>query len=304
MQQRVVIAMALAVENASLIILDEPTTGLDATVEAEVLDLIEALRARAFATSVLFIGHNLGVIARMCGRVGVLYAGQPRRGGTDRRQVFANPLPSLHGGVAALPARSGASANRQDEPARHDPGLSAAASRRCGGGLHLRIRAARFAEDDLPDERAAARSGSGASRSSLLPFHIEERDRRRGRARTRCRPDRALPRKPDVLPPGAARVATKLGKTFGTAAAPVHALFRDISLDAGRPGETLGLVGESGSGKTTLARVAARPDLPPDPGSASSQLEGAGRWQPIAGSRSSSRSEETCRSSSRTRIRH
>src|SRR5262249_37811929 len=74
MQQRAVIGMALA-SNPTLLILDEPTTGLDATVEAEVLSLIRDLRA-SFGTTVLFISHNLGVIARMCDRVGVLYAGR------------------------------------------------------------------------------------------------------------------------------------------------------------------------------------------------------------------------------------
>ncbi len=74
MQQRVIIAMALS-SNPALLILDEPTTGLDATVEAEVLDLIERLRAE-LRTSVLFISHSLAVIGRMCDRIGVLYAGE------------------------------------------------------------------------------------------------------------------------------------------------------------------------------------------------------------------------------------
>ncbi len=74
MAQRVVIAMALAAE-PDLLILDEPTTALDATVQAEVLDLLAPLRDE-FRTSVLFISHNLAVISAMCDRVGVLYAGQ------------------------------------------------------------------------------------------------------------------------------------------------------------------------------------------------------------------------------------
>src|SRR5215469_7052867 len=88
MAQRVVIAMALAAE-PELLILDEPTTALDANVEAEVLELIAGLREQ-LDTSLLFISHNLAVIAKMCDRVGVLYAGELIEEG-PARQVFEQP---------------------------------------------------------------------------------------------------------------------------------------------------------------------------------------------------------------------
>lgn len=73
-QQRVVIAMAL-LNNPALLIMDEPTTALDVTVEAAVLDLIAELR-RDFDTAIMYISHNLGVVARVSTRVGVMYAGE------------------------------------------------------------------------------------------------------------------------------------------------------------------------------------------------------------------------------------
>jgi peptide/nickel transport system ATP-binding protein len=73
-QQRVVIAMAL-LNNPALLIMDEPTTALDVTVEAAVLDLIADLR-RDFDTAIMYISHNLGVVARVCTQVGVMYAGE------------------------------------------------------------------------------------------------------------------------------------------------------------------------------------------------------------------------------------
>src|SRR5271166_6557446 len=103
MAQRVVIAMALAI-SPSLLILDEPTTALDATVEAEVLDLVAALR-QEFDTSVLFISHNLAVIAKMCDRVGVLYAGELVEEG-PAREVFTEPRhPYTVGLLRCIPRR-------------------------------------------------------------------------------------------------------------------------------------------------------------------------------------------------------
>jgi peptide/nickel transport system ATP-binding protein len=87
-QQRVVIAMAM-LNNPALLIMDEPTTALDVTVEAVVLDLIEDLK-RDYDTGILYITHNLGVVARVCDQVGVMYAGElVERGSVE--DVFARP---------------------------------------------------------------------------------------------------------------------------------------------------------------------------------------------------------------------
>ena len=87
-QQRVVIAMAL-LNNPALILMDEPTTGLDVTVEAAVLDLIADLR-RAFDTAILYISHNLGVVARVADRVGVMYSGELVEQGPVE-EIFLHP---------------------------------------------------------------------------------------------------------------------------------------------------------------------------------------------------------------------
>src|SRR2546423_8714897 len=74
MAQRVVIAMALALE-PELLIADEPTTALDVTIQAQILDLMRGLQ-REIGTAIILITHDLGVVAEMCDRVAVMYAGE------------------------------------------------------------------------------------------------------------------------------------------------------------------------------------------------------------------------------------
>lgn len=89
MRQRVMIAMALAC-NPRLIVADEPTTALDVTIQAQILDLLRAVRAR-MSGSIMLITHDLGVIAEMADYVYVMYAGKIVESGTVR-EIFKNPL--------------------------------------------------------------------------------------------------------------------------------------------------------------------------------------------------------------------
>jgi peptide/nickel transport system ATP-binding protein len=88
MSQRVMIAMALA-NNPKVIIADEPTTALDVTIQAQILELLADLN-RDSGTAVILITHNLGIVARLCQRVAVMYAGQIVEEGTTE-QIFAAP---------------------------------------------------------------------------------------------------------------------------------------------------------------------------------------------------------------------
>jgi oligopeptide/dipeptide ABC transporter ATP-binding protein len=113
MRQRMMIAMALAC-NPSLILADEPTTALDVTIQAQILELMKDL-SRRFGVALLIITHNLGVVARYADRVNVMYAGKIIERGTAR-ELYANPRhPYTLGLLRSVP--------RLDEPrrARLDP---------------------------------------------------------------------------------------------------------------------------------------------------------------------------------------
>lgn len=99
--QRVMIAMALAL-NPQLLIADEPTTALDVTIQAQILDLMRDLRSR-MGTSVILITHDLGVIAEMADRVAVMYAGRIVEQ-TEIESLFDKPLhPYTQGLIASIP---------------------------------------------------------------------------------------------------------------------------------------------------------------------------------------------------------
>jgi oligopeptide/dipeptide ABC transporter ATP-binding protein len=113
MRQRMMIAMALAC-NPSLILADEPTTALDVTIQAQILELMKDL-SRRFGVAMLIITHNLGVVARYADRVNVMYAGRIIERGTARA-IYADPRhPYTLGLLRSVP--------RLDEPrrARLDP---------------------------------------------------------------------------------------------------------------------------------------------------------------------------------------
>ena len=101
MRQRVMIAMAMAC-NPKVLIADEPTTALDVTIQAQILDLMRNLTKTA-DTAILLITHDLGVVAEMCDRVVVMYAGRAVEE-SDVYSIFANPKhPYTQGLLASIP---------------------------------------------------------------------------------------------------------------------------------------------------------------------------------------------------------
>jgi peptide/nickel transport system ATP-binding protein len=238
MLQRVVIAMALASEPA-LLILDEPTTALDATVEAEILELVSALRIE-FHTAVLFISHNLAVIAKMCDRVGVMYAGELVEQG-PAREVFEQPRhPYTVGLLRCIPRRG----QRKDH-GRLDtiPGFLPAPGQVPTGCIFTKRCA--LARERCEREAPPMYPVSG-DRTARCHYHEEAAGL-----------PRVTPEDVRLPPPDEASAPVislrGVSKTFTAGREPVYAL-SGIDLDM-HLGETLGLVGESGSGKTTLARV-------------------------------------------------
>jgi peptide/nickel transport system ATP-binding protein len=240
MAQRVVIAMALAAQ-PSLLILDEPTTALDATVEAEILDLIAGLRDE-MATSVLFISHNLAVVARMCDRVGVLYAGELIEEGTADQVFGESRHPYTVGLLRCIPRRG-----QRKDSGRLDaiPGFLPQPGRTTTGCVFA-DRCSLAVDECRTASPPAFRVGPGHVSRCYRHDDVAELPR------TTAYDGELLGTAPGPLAEPVVTIGS-LNKTFGSGENAVKALAH-VNLTIMR-GETLGLVGESGSGKTTLARA-------------------------------------------------
>jgi oligopeptide/dipeptide ABC transporter ATP-binding protein len=113
MRQRAMIAMALSC-NPSLLIADEPTTALDVTIQAQILELMKKLQSD-FQTAILIITHNLGVVAEMADRVAVMYMGKIVESGSVRA-IFKNPLHPYTAGLMQSIPRLGQDAKKRLVP--------------------------------------------------------------------------------------------------------------------------------------------------------------------------------------------
>ena len=268
-QQRVVIAMAL-LNDPALLIMDEPTTALDVTVEAAVLDLIAELR-RELDTAIMYISHNLGVIARVCDRVGVMYAGEmverasvkevfirpmhpytqglmrcvPKLG-TSKESSFLYPIPGRVPSPTNLP--SGCVFEPRCHYARQmcregPPKLREIAPKhfaRCHFAEEIKATEWRPPEDLVPVPNSVwptIRSANG----DLLPLGQQGREEepilRIEHAKTYYR-----------------QASASLASLVGLGQKRYVKAVDDVSIDVPK-GATLGVVGESGCGKSTLAKT-------------------------------------------------
>ncbi len=252
MQQRVMIAMALSTE-PSLLVLDEPTTALDVTTQAAILDLFRDL-VQERDTSTLYVTHNLGVVAQSCDRVAVLYAGELVED-APARELFRQPLhPYTQGLIDSVPKLG---QNKRTIQLQAIPGQIPALGQRPDACIYVDrcpLAIEICAEQRPPlDEPAPGRKVRCHRWPEIQAGEISAE----GEAV-------AVPERENGEPQTPLLALRDVSVHFDVSRSIVELLKREeaqqvtavdhVNLRLPR-GQTLGLVGESGSGKTTLARA-------------------------------------------------
>ncbi|MGD2105227.1 MAG: ABC transporter ATP-binding protein, partial [Anaerolineae bacterium] len=263
-QQRVVIAMAL-LNNPALLIMDEPTTALDVTVEAVVLDLIEDLK-RDFDTAIVYITHDLGVVARVCNHVGVMYAGEMVEVGSVE-SIYADPMhPYTQGLMRCVPKLGSTKESsilypiRGRVPAPKDrPKAACIFAPRCD-----------YATERCVNDRPALREMEPGH--SARCFYAETIDAGAWEPPEGLVPEIAPAREENGREPIIElrdlktyyeQESRSLLSLVGAGEKLYVKAVDDVSLEV-PPGKTLGIVGESGCGKSTLAKTIIGLETPRD----------------------------------------
>ena len=257
LRQRVMIAMALA-RDPRLVVADEPTTALDVTVQAKVLDLL-ASAARERGTALLLVTHDLGVAARICDRIAVAYAGRIVETGTKSQILIAPRHPYTTGLLASRPRLDGAVAGGELPTLQGQP----PDPRHPASGCAFKVRCP--AADSACDQPAPVQTTGGRRCECHRPGSLTGWPAASIAARAetgRLVAELARHQGDRVSDPVPALVLTNLCRDyprpkrhpFAAAPAPLTAV-DDVSLTL-RQGGSLAIVGESGSGKTTLLRMA------------------------------------------------